>query len=480
MSDTITITNVGNVEENNVALSSSLSSGLALTGPSPCVARTRAIDHREHQPHSRARPTPLNTILEATLTATFGPQSSPLTQSTTLGVNVVVPGATAIAAASVAANQLGDTSLAARLSDLSTALTNLVENPTSTGYAGQAQAALGAVISQLSSEPSLSSFAGSLTADGATLANATTASAVQSAVTSLGNDLGTLSQTLTDLAAHGFELSFLTNSEIGRPQVATTYQLMLRNDGSQITTYNLSLGTLPAGVNGIARAKRPSRLRQEKSLPAHLARPVLTVSLTSTSATELSPFDFTVTATAQGAPELSQTITGAFTVRTALVQVISVTTNPAFTLPGATVDVQAKILNAVNTQQQATVFYTVTDSGGATLFTSTAVPTTLNVLTTLSTVDLGSFDTTGFALGQDTITVNVTRRVRQSDPRRDRDRLDPDRHTRHRQPLDVPPARCRKARALSPPRSRSTASPLSRRHWAWSARPRSAAPAAWR
>ena len=65
-------------------------------------------------------------------------------------VNVVVPGATAIAAASVAANQLGDTSLAARLSDLSTALTNLVENPTSAVYAGQAQAALGAVIGQLS------------------------------------------------------------------------------------------------------------------------------------------------------------------------------------------------------------------------------------------------------------------------------------------------------------------------------------------
>ena len=41
------------------------------------------------------------------------------------------------------------------------------------------------------------------------------------------------------------------------------------------------------------------------------------------------------------------------------------------------------------------------------LFTSPPVATTLNVLTTLSTVDLGNLDTTGFALGVDTITVTV-------------------------------------------------------------------------
>ena len=41
------------------------------------------------------------------------------------------------------------------------------------------------------------------------------------------------------------------------------------------------------------------------------------------------------------------------------------------------------------------------------LFTSHPVATTLNVLTTLSTVDLGNLDTTGFALGDDTITVTV-------------------------------------------------------------------------
>ena len=53
------------------------------------------------------------------------------------------------------------------------------------------------------------------------------------------------------------------------------------------------------------------------------------------------------------------------------------------------------------------VSYTVTDANNNLLFTSKPVAATLNVLTTLSTIDLGNLDTTNFALGQDTITVTV-------------------------------------------------------------------------
>ena len=41
------------------------------------------------------------------------------------------------------------------------------------------------------------------------------------------------------------------------------------------------------------------------------------------------------------------------------------------------------------------------------MFTSAAVPVALTVASTLSTVDLGMLDTTGFANGVDTITVNL-------------------------------------------------------------------------
>ena len=63
--------------------------------------------------------------------------------------------------------------------------------------------------------------------------------------------------------------------------------------------------------------------------------------------------------------------------------------------PGAPVDVTAKVLNSVNQQQQALASYTVTDPTGTVVFyTSTPVALTLNVQTSLITVDLGSFPTT--------------------------------------------------------------------------------------
>ena len=71
----------------------------------------------------------------------------------------------------------------------------------------------------------------------------------------------------------------------------------------------------------------------------------------------------------------------------------------------------------------------MTDSTGNNVCSPrTPVATTLNVLTTLSTVDLGNLDTTGFALGDDTITVTVSDASGNADPGRDRHRHAPDRH----------------------------------------------------
>ena len=61
----------------------------------------------------------------------------PETQTIEIPVDVVAPGVTAIANAAVAAAQIGNTSLADQLNDLSTALTNLVQNPTSAVYQSQ-------------------------------------------------------------------------------------------------------------------------------------------------------------------------------------------------------------------------------------------------------------------------------------------------------------------------------------------------------
>ena len=406
---TVTFSNAGN-EPESITLASSSSTGLTVAGLAPLsLAPGDSMTERFITFTQQTLRRPLETArLAVTITATYGPAATPQTQTITIPVNVVVPGAAAIASASTAASQLGNSALALRLSDLSTALTNLVQTPSSIVYQGQAQASLTAVNGLLGADPYLEPLVPTLAGDAATLAQASTAAAVQTVVTTLGNDLGTLGTTLTDQVAHGFTLSFVSGgSQVVLPQVPTSFQIALQNTGSQTTTYDLSLSGLPSGVTGSL--SQPSiTLAPGQGTPGLGGVANLTVTLTSTSTTELPPFGFTVTAAAEGASEIAQSITGALTPRTALVQVTSVTPAPAFTDPGGQVDVSARILNAVNMQQQAMVSYTVTDSGNHVLFTSQPVSTTLNVLTTLSTVDLGNLDTTGFALGDDTITVTVS------------------------------------------------------------------------
>ena len=75
-------------------------------------------------------------------------------------MQVVVPGADAIANASLVASQAGNTDLAARLGDLSTALTNLVQNPTSAVFNGQATADLASIASQVAADPFLAGNVG--------------------------------------------------------------------------------------------------------------------------------------------------------------------------------------------------------------------------------------------------------------------------------------------------------------------------------
>ena len=87
---------------------------------------------------------------------------------------------------------------------------------------------------------------------------------------------------------------------------------------------------------------------------------------------------------------------------------------------------------------QVQVSYTVTDANGDLLFTSSPVTVSLTITSSLTTVDLGNLDTTGFAEGSDTITVTVADRLRHPDPRRHGPRYLDRRLARHRDPLRHP------------------------------------------
>ncbi len=402
----LTIANAGNTTENGITLTAAASSGLNITGLAPISPSILGIGQSTTQTITIAADssTSLNSLLDATITATYGNSQ---TATVDLPVRIVVPGADALATAATAANTLGRPDLANRLNDLSTALTNLLQTPGDPVAKSQTLSSITALVAQFNGDPFLIALVPNFTVVTTAITNAVSANDVQSAATTLGSALATLNTTLTDEAAHSFTLGFVADSQVAQPQVGTQFQLVLQNTGTATTTYDLSVSGLPSGVNAVF--SQPSiTLDPGQVTPGSGGVPDVFVTLTSTSATDLPAFNFIVTATAHDATEITESATGSLAARAAFVQVVSVTPNPTFTNPGGQVDVSARILNAVNKQQQAKVSYTVKNSNNTVIFISSPVTTTLNVLTTLTTVDLGNLDTTGFATGQDTITVTVS------------------------------------------------------------------------
>lgn len=391
----LTLTAVGNMPE-TVTFNVDLSPGLSLSGPSSVslpVGGTATLPLTLTPSSS----TLLNSTLTATITANFGGLEA---QVITIPVRVAAPGVEATASAAVTAGQLGKSTLAQRLNDLSIALTNLVQDSSSDVFKSQALAALDSVLSQLANDPNFSSFVNDLTAARNALAAADTQSAIQTAVSSLGTMLDTFATSASGLVRHNFNAFLLPNRQVAQPQTPAVFELRLHNIGTDTTTYNVSLGTLPAGVTGKLSQVSVTLHRDEFAS--------INVTLTQTAAAELLALPFAVTVSAAEAPSVSRTVQGALTVRNEFISVVEVLADPPFTDPGNLVNVSARLLNVVNRQQPALMSYVVQNANGQTVFTAPSVQTTFTVQTSLVTLALGALDTSGFTLGQHTILVTVT------------------------------------------------------------------------
>ncbi len=208
--------------------------------------------------------------------------------------------------------------------------------------------------------------------------------------------------TLTDEALYGFTISLPSSIAEAEPGAPLTYQIDITNNGTAAATYDLSISTLPPNVT--ASFSQSSVTVQPGQTLTGTSAP--TVALTESGST-LVAFAFTVTATAQAAPEITLGAEGQVTLRNESILVAGVNPNPAFTNAGGQVDVSAQIQSVVNEPTTVEVSYTVTDSNGVVLFSSTPMSASLTVTSALTNVDLGDLDTTGFADGSDTITVTV-------------------------------------------------------------------------
>ncbi|MDZ4848108.1 MAG: dockerin type I domain-containing protein [Pirellulaceae bacterium] len=399
VASSIIITNAGNISE---------SINFAFSTPTGLSARTlNSVTLSPGQSTTQNimltvdQSTPLNTTLNATITAAFGTNGAQQTQSLQIPVRVAVPGADAIATASVAASQLGNVDLANRLNDLSIALTNLVKIPDEPVFKAQALASLDSTLSLLAVNPILASFADPLATARDGLNAATTPTAIQSAVQSLGAALDNFAVVAQTLLRGNFELFLNPNSQVAQPQVPARFELLVHNIGTSATTYNVSVAGVPAGVTTDVSVSQVTLNRDGFA--------TVVVTLTPTSLAELPAFDFQIDVSIAGTSGISKTANGSLIARREFVSVVSVTAAPPFTDAGGTVDVSARILNAVNREQHAKASFVVKDSTGQQVgAASTPVDVNLTVQTSLVTLSLGSINTTGLPNGNYSILLTLT------------------------------------------------------------------------
>jgi uncharacterized membrane protein/transglutaminase-like putative cysteine protease len=387
---------VGNVAE-SVVLTAELPPGVTLSGLSN-QALQAGQELALPLSVSVAPGVPLNTTLTLLITADFG-TPEPVTVEITL--HVVAPGVEATSqAATTVREALGNLELADRLEDLSLALTNLVQNPASDIFRSQALAAIDAATRLMRTDPLLHDLADDLTAPRLALASASTPSEIQAAIDDLGAALDSVAASIEVLANSNFEVFLSPNVQVAQPGTPATFAISLHNIGLATSTYDISLGALPAGVTGSLSASSATLDRDEITTD-------LIVTITPP-ASEVFPFEFQVNIAVDGAPQIVKILTGALSARSEFLSVVEVKPSSPIVNPGDILGVTARLLNVVNRPQPVLISYQVVNSAGQAVFNSTPIGYRLDVQSSLLTAQLVNTQLGDLPTGQYAIVVRVT------------------------------------------------------------------------
>ena len=401
---TLTLTSVGNVPSDGIALEVDTSAGLVLSGLTSPLSLGIGQSISQDLTLDISETAPLNSLLWATIRATFATSSGQTkTVSTRVCIQVVAPAAQSAADAALAAGQAGRPQLGSTLNELGMVMTELGQEMGNEYFQGRTVALLESLIEQLNG-PALAPYKDDFTALRDDIADATTPEEIQDALNNLSNLFLSLVNILSTVEAYPFEVALSPNSAVALPETPTRFDIYIRNTGSQTTTYNLSMSTMPPNVT--CELNRTSvSLAPGESIPS-TDGPNAYVTITQAEE-ELQAFDFSVTVSIADRPDIARTAHGAFTVRQELVEVVEVKADPTFASPGDQVHILARILNAVNKNRLVRVSYVVKNPTGAIIFTSVPEEVELTALSSLDTVDLGILDTTDFESGNHTLEVTV-------------------------------------------------------------------------
>lgn len=403
---TITIQNVGHVQEELTLKASGIATGFGLEGLSETLSLAPGQKVDVPVTMTIASSTAINASTHVQVILSNNQADAAIRKVGYFKIRAVVPGAEALSNASATAYELGQSDLGDRFSDLSVSLTNLVKTPTDTVAKSQSVAAIDAVVQILSADPILSSlYTSDLTFARNQLAASSTLQDIQFALDYLASILTSLSTTLTELVERKYTLSLVSNVITALPGVPAQFQVVMENKGTKTTTFDLSVGgRLPFGTSASFNRSSVTLHPGETLSPGPNG---ITLSLSFTE-DFLIPASFTIEAIPQEASTLVQRASASVALRQEFLQIVSVDPNPSLIQPGGLVDLSTKILGIVNQAKTILVSYQVKDSSDNLIFTSSATPVQLSVRDTIKEISLPALDTTSFQKTEHWIIVTAT------------------------------------------------------------------------
>ena len=291
--------------------------------------------------------------LLAQVIARFGPAGGRQETRQGLAVRVLAASSTCADPAATVARSVARPGLADALTALGPAMSQLTASPTDAAARTRVLALLDNVVLQMNAPL----FAGSLTAfqnARSQLAAAPDAASVGAALDAVGAGLCGLRDALSRADTSAMALTISPTSAVIQPQVSTTFNVFLANQGAATRVFTIALGGLPAGVSGSLNTTTVTLAPNQTTSTYN--GPALSVSIDPGGATALEPFAITVTATDQGAPSRSRSVSASLQVREDLVSLVDVVPSPAFADAGDTVAIKARIYNAVNKARSVNVY----------------------------------------------------------------------------------------------------------------------------
>src|SRR5262249_49906529 len=289
----LTIQSIGNVST-TLVLGSSTPGSITLNGLTSPVTLAPGQSVDQNLVLTPTTSAPLGVPLTTAITASIDTGNPPVA-FTTIDLQVESIQAQSASAGAQAAAHLGRSDIAVTLSNLATAITNLAAHPNNPANKAAVIAYLDNLILEMNA-PFLADFVAQFQALRGTIASST-AIDVPAALTQLGTVVSSLDTVLSSPVAFPFDLSLAPNTALPLPGQPVTFKVLLQNNSSATNTYNLSLGSLPAGITGSLNVSSITLAPGANTLAVSPGNPVVTLT---ESAASVIPAQFTLTASIQG------------------------------------------------------------------------------------------------------------------------------------------------------------------------------------